>query len=141
MTRGVIYAGVISIAVILIVKLYRQFKSTGSNSEFLELSLAIIGISFFEILPASATYHFVLLLFPLALLLKNFRDQKFYQPNVLVILSFSLIGLLPVILQKIISITSPLIFYRLWLMTLFYLISIWVIRKRILSGLPAVHHS
>lgn len=141
LTRGAVYAVVIFIAVILIAKLFRKAKSTERDHEFLELSFAVIGISFFEILPASATYHFVLLLFPLALLLRNPGGEKFFQLKIPVILSFALIGLFPVILQKIIPTTSLLIFYRLWLMTLFYLISMWLIRKRISSGSFVVHHS
>lgn len=130
LTRAVIYAVVIFIAVVLIIKFFNQSKTTGIAKEFFGQSFAIIGISFFEILPASATYHFVLLVFPVALLLKNLREEKFYQLKSLLIFSFALIGLLPVVLQKIIPVTSFLIFYRLWLMTLLYLIAIWLIRKR-----------
>lgn len=140
LARGTVYASVIFIAAILIAKFSGRAKSVAGDHEFLEMSFAVIGISFFEILPASATYHFVLLLFPFALLLKNAGGEKFYQLKLSAILSFALIGLLPVILQKILPTTSLLIFYRLWLMTLFYLVSMWLIRKKISSGSFAVHH-
>ena len=129
--RVLIYGTVIIIAAKTVYDLRK-------NAEFVPLSLAVIGISVFEILPASATYHFVLLLFLFCLLLKNIAEEKFFTKSMLVV-SFASIGILPILLQKITPITSPFIFYRLWLVTIFYFITIIVIRKIISRTSVSAH--
>jgi len=111
------------------------------SNQFIELSIAVIGISVFEILPASATYHFILLLFPTVFLLKNLLSKNDEGYFALILILFACINCLPIILQKIISADSPFIFYRFYLVTLFYFAAIWVVRKKISDLSFVMHHA
>lgn len=118
--RLFIYAVVILIAA-------ERIYDFRKHSDFTELVMAITGIAVFELLPASATYHFIMLLFPfLFLFRKANRDQR-----IVLFISFAAIGTLPVILQKLIPENAPILFlfYRLWLMTIFWAAAMVVLKR------------
>jgi hypothetical protein len=120
MGRLLIYAVVIAMAA----KLVYDFRKRG---DFAEMAMSITGIAVFELLPASATYHFILLLFPFLFLYRRATGGQ----RTALFLSFAAIGTLPIILQKLIPQSAPVIFlfYRLWLMTIFWAAAMVVFRR------------
>lgn len=118
--RLLIYAVVIAMAA----KLIHDFRNHGDSAEMV---MSITGIAVFELLPASATYHFILLLFPFLFL---FRKANGVQ-RIVLFYSFAAIGTLPVILQKLIPENAPVffLFYRLWLMTIFWAAAMVVLKR------------
>jgi hypothetical protein len=118
--RSLIYAVVIAMAA----KLVYDFRKHG---DFAEMAMSVAGIAVFELLPASATYHFILLLFPFLFLYRRATGDQ----RTALFLSFAAIGTLPVILQKLIpqSATVIFLFYRLWLMTIFWAAAMVVFRR------------
>jgi len=96
-------------------------------------SVALAGIAAFEILPASASYHFILLLLPLMLLMHALENRM---DKTLLLVSFGLIGFLP---QWILDYLSPGLFglfSRLFLVTVFFIISLLAVKKELKITFP-----
>jgi hypothetical protein len=112
--RFVVFAGVAGLTAFVLYQIRHHRKAAS-------FSVALVGIAAFEILPASASYHLILLLLPLALLY-NALESKNYKTILLV--SFGMIGFLP---QWILEYMPPGIgwsFSRLFLVTLFFILSL-----------------
>ena len=98
----------------------------------LALDLAIIGIAAMLLLPATATYHFLLLAFPVALFLSHLRDESQFSARFLILGSYAAIGfvtLIPFTRWKYSGWEILLAFPRLWLMTVLFGAAIWTIRN------------
>jgi hypothetical protein len=90
------------------------------------IAVAIAGIAAFEILPASASYHFILLLLPLMLLLHALKIKK---NKIMLLVTFAMIGFLPQWIQDHLT-PGPLgSFTRLLLVTVFFILSLVVVRR------------
>jgi hypothetical protein len=80
-----------------------------------------------EILPASASYHFILLLLPLMLLLHALKIKK---NKIMLLVTFAMIGFLPQWIQDHLT-PGPLgSFTRLLLVTVFFILSLVVVRRK-----------
>lgn len=118
--RGIIYLSVIFLTFLSLIKLKR------SSQEVL-LSICLLSVVLLLLSPASASYHFLLLVFPTILLLShNFKNgDRIYGLIFLVI--YILIGFLPIILHRIISNYETNLFFafhRLWLITIYFILLI-----------------
>jgi hypothetical protein len=110
----------------------RVNKNLPSHS--LELQLAICGITTIVLLPASATYHFILLIFPVILLLKDDTIVISDIARWILIGNYALIGFIPLIFPSNVPLKglSILLAYpRLWFVTILFFISIWLVNRLI----------
>ncbi len=113
---------IVILVMLIAVKLIYNFRK---YPQFPETLFAIIGISFFEILPESSTYTFVMLLFPFIFLYQIIEKNLPGLYPVIALGLFVAIGCLSIVLQKILAPDSCFIFYRLWMMTAFYIFSMY----------------
>lgn len=89
----------------------------------LPLTLAILATALLALSPASASYHLILLLFPLFLLLKLLLDKGMFTHTLILALLFATLNFLPFFLNKLYAYYPPglfLSFHRLWLITVLY---------------------
>jgi hypothetical protein len=121
-SRALIELSVIFIAVKLVYDLRK-------HPNFIELSLAVIGISCFEILPESSSYTFIMLSFPFILFYLKTENVLPRIARLTLAGLYLTIGCLPILLQEIVREDSWFVFYRLWLMTLLYLFSLFWFRR------------
>jgi hypothetical protein len=121
-TRALIELTVIVIAA----KLVYDFRR---HPRFTEISFAIIGISCFEILPESSSYTFMLFSFPFIIFYLTM--EKTFPPFAaqMVLWLYVTIGCLPILLQEVVRPDSWFIFYRLWLMTVFYVVALYWLNR------------
>lgn len=94
------------------------------------LDFAIIGIAAMLLLPATATYHFLLLAFPVALLLSHLCNESAFSAKSLIFGSYAAIGfvtLIPFTKWQYSGWEILLAFPRLWLMTFLFGVTIWTI--------------
>jgi len=92
-----------------------------------ELFLVLISITVMELFPASATYHFVLLVFPAVLLMKNYQATYVI---ILVCILMTAIGFGSPLIDQFANGNLFLAFHRLWLMTLFYFGVIFILLRQ-----------
>ena len=105
--------------------LFRVMKKSPSQS--LQLQLAICGITALVLLPASATYHFNLLIFPVILLFKNDSPVISDITSLLIIACYIMIGFIPLLFPLNMSLSGYGIFLaypRLWVVTLLFFTSL-----------------
>jgi hypothetical protein len=117
--RFTVYALVTGMAI-------RSFYQIRSHSMALPFSVAIAGIAAFEILPASASYHFILLLLPM-LLLYHALESKAYK--FLLLGTFGMIGFLPQWIQDHLTPGTVGSFSRLFLVTLLFILSLAAVQQ------------
>ena len=93
---------------------------------------ALIGVTTMLVLPASATYHFLLLVPPLALLGRDLQRQGQERILIVLVAIFAGIGFMPYWRFK----ALPLFFQypRLWAMLLLWLLVLWVCCEFSTSG-------
>jgi hypothetical protein len=131
-----IHTLVIGTTIFTIIRLNRY-----QPSRALELQMAICGIMIMVLLPASATYHFILLLFPVILLLQN--DSLKLSPILswMIILCYASIGFLQLVVPMNVEYNGLgilLAYPRLWIITFLFFISVlFVYRLPLLQPLPA----
>jgi len=121
-----IRASIEIIVILIAAKMVYDFRK---HPHFIEISFAIIGISCFEILPESSSYTFLLLTFPFIFLYLNSEHALPPIATQTILWLFIVIGCLPILLQEVVQPDSWFIFYRLSLMTVFYLVCLFWIRK------------
>jgi hypothetical protein len=111
----------------LFISLFRLNQSVLSQQSKYKLMIALPFFAAFSILPASASYHFVLLVVPLCLLLSVNELPK--NEKIVTAVIYSLIGILPYgIFFKIASFAGVVFAYpRLALVTLLYLFTIYLV--------------
>jgi hypothetical protein len=99
-----------------------------NHQDFVPISTIILSLLVFVLSPASASYHILLLILPVVLLL-NLSFGKYPYYALIFISLFSLIGFSPFLLKKINWQGSGLFFVygRLWLEIILYLVSVWFI--------------
>lgn len=115
-----------------------------SNAE--DFTLIIVGMAALSLLPASASYHFVLLLFPFLLLMKHQLEKGNSKQNLLLIFLFTLVNnvlLLPIPDLGVKGLDMLLDYPRLWSMTLLYFYSLRLLLQLpdTFSGSKAVKYS
>jgi hypothetical protein len=99
------------------------------EKDFIPAAVIVLSILLFVLSPASASYHLLLIILPVILLLKLSRKNiKF---NSAIILLYILIGFSPFLINKMSSGDLPLFvkYYRLWLEIILFFISISFLLK------------
>jgi hypothetical protein len=117
---------IIIVVILIAAKMIYDFRK---HPQFIEASFGIIGISCFEILPESSTYTFVMLLFPFVFLYRVIEKNLSPFASQTILVLFAAIGCWSIVLQKILPPDSCFIFYRLWMMTIFYAVSMYYLNK------------
>jgi hypothetical protein len=99
-----------------------------NHKDFFPISIIVLSLLVFVLSPASASYHILLLVLPVVLLL-NLSSEKNLFYSLIFISLFILIGFSPFLLNKINRQVLGLFFvyHRLWLEIILYLLSIWFI--------------
>lgn len=99
-----------------------------NHEDFIPVSIIVLSLLVFVLSPASASYHILLLVLPIVLLL-NLSSEKYPFYSLIFISLFILIGFSPFLLNKINTRELGLFFIysRLWLEIILYLISVWFI--------------
>lgn len=99
------------------------------NKDFIPAAVIVLSILIFVLSPASASYHLLLLILPVVLLLK-----LSYKKNILfgfgLIMLYALTGFSPFLIKKLSSDGLLLKYHRLWLEVILFLISIWYLLKQ-----------
>lgn len=96
-----------------------------------KLLLSLPAVAAFVVLPASASYHFILLVLPLTLLLSS--ELLIKNEKIILICIYSAIGFLPIgFFFRVAEKTGVIFAYpRLGLITLFYVITLYIINSKI----------
>jgi hypothetical protein len=99
------------------------------DGDFIPAAVIVLSILLFVLSPASASYHLLLMILPVILLLKLSRKNIKFSSAI--ILLYILIGFSPFLINKIGSGDLPLFYkyYRLWLEVILFLISIMFLLK------------
>jgi hypothetical protein len=93
-----------------------------------EIAMILLTTTALLVLPASATYHYVLLVFPSVLLLQLCETSR--KNALLILISFSAIGFAPAALSLFPDSLAHNLFFsfhRLWLVTVFYAMTIYTL--------------
>lgn len=109
----------------------RLFFLYKKQVDFIEASLAMVSVAVLLCSPAGATYHGILLLFPLGLQCRILIDRKMTNGILLVLFNLLLIGYLPPLLEKLTVAQYNLFFTytRLWLYMSLYILMHWQLYK------------
>jgi len=93
-----------------------------NDKNFLPYSSAMLTLLLLVISPASATYHLLILAFPLVLLLTISAGQKKNLYSTIFVSIYILIAYLPFIIYKVSFLKENLLFsfYRLWFLVIFF---------------------
>lgn len=97
-----------------------------------ELMICVSLLFLLAILPASATYHYVLLSFPFILLINWLRENKGSAYLMLLTSLYASVGFLPFIINELLEgyeLPLVLAFHRLWIITAFYFACIFSIHS------------
>jgi hypothetical protein len=128
--QGIVYATVFSTAIYL---LWKAKNLLPAQRKLVYLSIPAMAC--LAVLPASATYHFLLLTFPFALFL--LLIQAWHSPKWLVaflVLIYASIGFAPFgFLQKmgLQGLGILLLYPRLWLVSLLYGVCVWIVFQKL----------
>ena len=119
---------------------YLLMKYKG-QADFTEASLALSSITVLTLSPAGATYHGILLLFPVTLMTAVLLVREKLKSWIFLLVLLSLIGFLPSFLEKTELFTQSILFkyMRLWIhftMYLFIYFTLW----KICHAYPHVEH-
>jgi hypothetical protein len=130
-SRIIIYLFFIAITSVVIYKVK-------NDKHFYEYSTALLTILLLVLSPASATYHLLLLSFPLVLLLIAADNPMPDIYGIAIISIYILIGFTPFVISKLtflnnIPYTS---YYHLWLLVLFFGVSVLDISTKVKVELP-----
>lgn len=71
-------------------------KLRHSNQKSIDLYMILISILALMLLPASGTYHFILLIFPVCLFLKNIDFHRYKMEVILFLICYGIIGFFPI---------------------------------------------
>lgn len=97
-----------------------------NHKDFIPASITILSILVFVLSPASASYHILLLVLPVVLLLNLSLEKNPYYSLIFISL-FILIGFSPFLLNRINELSPPglfFVYHRLWLEIILYIISV-----------------
>ncbi len=131
--KAVLFAIVIS----LTAAVFRQWQRR-PLSERLPMQLALLGMAAMLLLPASATYHFLLLVFPTAILLSRLNTPALHWAKravwgIYVLIHF--LGMFPLNAYHPPGLKIILLYPRVWLMTILFAISLWMMRAELAGRL------
>jgi len=94
------------------------------EKEFIPASVIILSLVVFVLSPASATYHLLIMILPVVLLLKLSAGKNIFLNSVILLL-YILTGLPPLLVSKIASHSSLFLRYsRLWLEAILFFVSL-----------------
>jgi len=93
------------------------------NKNFLPYSSVILTLALLVLTPASATYHLLILAFPLILLLSKAIEEKKKAYSRSFVLIYIMIGCLPFVNNQLLKGNLLFSFYRLWLLVIFFIMS------------------
>jgi hypothetical protein len=132
MTRIFIYILFIGITIAAIYK-------SRNDRDFYTYSTALSAILLLLLSPASATYHLLLLSFPLILLLSLDNKSHPSKYGIFLTVIYMIVGYSPLFINKLsfFKLIPYISFYHLWLMVIFFIVSVLNIsanRKKKLSG-------
>lgn len=104
--------------------LYRLRK----NDNIIPYFTVIVSLLAFVLSPASASYHLLLLVLPVVLLLRLASGMHSFYRFCFIVL-YAVIGFSPILLNKVNKETAGLflVYTRLWLIIVFYITSVWFI--------------
>jgi hypothetical protein len=104
---------------------YRKTKSMKSEND---IALILLSTTALALLPVSASYHFLLIIFPLVLFIKIYSEVN--NKILLMIILFSATGFIPPLINKLyVCIPILLAYARLWLVTFFFLTIVFFLWK------------
>ena len=86
----------------------------------LEIDMGLFGLAVMSLLPATGSYHFLMMLFPLAFILAHVPHYRIH-----LIVLYLLLGFFPVSLISGMDLPLPLLYPRLWMVNLIWLVSCW----------------
>jgi hypothetical protein len=132
LTKTIITALILGWAVYI---LYRVQKHHRKNA--VPIQLAVLGITALLLLPASATYHFLFLIFPAAILLASIAKGPAQRFGWLIVGCYLAIGFVP--LQWFYRFEGQgaallLAYPRLWLMSLLFVVTLWAVHLDAVGG-------
>ncbi|HTK83307.1 MAG TPA: glycosyltransferase family 87 protein [Bacteroidota bacterium] len=102
--------------------LYRSRLNTGPRPEHEDLQAALIMLTGMLLLPASATYHFLLLILPVGLFLRRADFRNIWEK--ILVITYLTIGFLPYRFFRVFEgkqYLTVLAFPRLWVMTVMFI--------------------
>lgn len=123
---------IVAVVLFIAIRAIQKLKSVNATN-LRDGKLMIAGMAFLTILPASATYHYVLLLFPFALLLKMTLGKTPAKTTILLMTLYVVVAnssgnTIP--WRTGIEMVDLILSYpRLWAMTLLFLVSVRVVTK------------
>jgi hypothetical protein len=100
--------------------------------EAMPLLLALFALAAFVLLPATATYHFLLLLFPVVLLMRRYHFEKNQYARLALLCCYVMIGFLPVHFFYKFGGKGAAIFLafpRLWLVLAMFGLGVWIVKR------------
>jgi len=120
------------IYIIVLVFTVLSFVKLKDHIDENSLHLSLLSVAMLLLSPASASYHYILLVFPTILILTHSikRKELIYGLSFLII--YSLIGFLPMLLHRIIVNYETNLFFsfhRLWLITIYFILLIYFLFK------------
>ena len=130
-TGFVLTTSIVVCAVIAVTAFHVYRLQTMKHPVALELQFALVTIASLTLLPASATYHFLLLIFPIALLLSASLKPE-GTVTLLLSVAYGLLGFIPYHLVKGFDgqrLLTVIAYPRLWLMTVIFLLTISYVRQ------------
>lgn len=125
-------AFLISINCLIIGSIVYYYKLTNVlvPTKRLDLRIVVTLLGGFVILPASATYHFLLLLLPVSLLLKYHKEIKSNYLIYLFLITYLSLGFIPYGFFYNLGETSIIFLYpRLWLVSVMFILSLIIIHQ------------
>ncbi|MGE5412411.1 MAG: glycosyltransferase family 87 protein [Clostridiales bacterium] len=119
--RSAVYFGFITGTLVVLYRLR-------NNGNIIPYSTVIISLLAFVLSPASASYHLLLLVLPVILLLRLASDMHSFYSIYFVVL-YAAIGFSPFFLSKVNKEVAGLflVYTRLWMIVIFYISSVWFI--------------
>ncbi len=127
---GAAFANALTALAVAIAAVVTLFRARGDKAKFNTLSLSIPALAALVILPASATYHFILMLIPLVILIGGkVLDQKWC---IAVMLTYCMMGWIPYTLAYNAGLHWGIIlgFPRLWFLVAIYFVVIWRLNRK-----------
>ncbi len=119
--KSVLLAVIYSCMLWTFYKLWRLF-----GKENIEVILALVGIGVITLLPASATYHCILLLFPITLLIGHGKALE-GKLGLFWLTSYGAMGFIPYGLFWNEAFPTVFLYPRLWLLILFFVLSLVIV--------------
>jgi hypothetical protein len=107
-----------------------SLRRTRRLAQAMAVRWALVGIAAMVLLPVSATYHFLLLVLPMALLTSRLDLGRVRVEATLLVATYAAIGLLPYgLLGRVAEIAPPLAWSRLGLVSLLWILAVVCVHR------------